>query len=83
MKNKALKRLIYGLSLLLTFVPSMSFALIAHFKYDTVTTTGYKLKTIIVDPGHGGRHSGEGHFSPGASGSYSYERNVTLALAFK
>jgi N-acetylmuramoyl-L-alanine amidase len=83
MKNKALKRLIYGLLLLLTFVPSMSFALIAHSKYDTVTTTGYKLKTIIVDPGHGGRHTGEGHFSPGASGSYSYERNVTLALAFK
>ncbi len=85
MKNKALKRLIYGLSLLLTFVPSMSFALIAHFKYDTVTTTGYKLKTIIIDPGHGGSHpsGAPGTFSHGASGSYSLERNVTLALAFK
>ena len=85
MKNKALKRLIYGLSLLVTFVPSLSFALTPHFKYDTVTTTGYKLKTIIIDPGHGGSQpsGAPGTFSHGASGSYSLERNVTLALAFK
>ena len=85
MKNKALKRLIYGLSLLVTFVPSLSFALTTHFKYDTVTTPGYKLKTIIIDPGHGGNHpaGAPGTFSHGASGSYSLERNVTLALAFK
>ncbi|BAU54810.1 N-acetylmuramoyl-L-alanine amidase family protein [Mucilaginibacter gotjawali] len=84
MKNKALKRLIYGLSLLLTFTPVFSFALTTHTKQDTVTTTGYKLRTIIVDPGHGGKPSGTtGTYSHGASGSYSLERNVTLALAFK
>ncbi|WP_295667788.1 N-acetylmuramoyl-L-alanine amidase [uncultured Mucilaginibacter sp.] len=84
MKNKALKRLIYGLSLLLTFAPVYSFALTTHTKHDTVTTTGYKLRTIIVDPGHGGKPSGTtGNYSHGASGSYSSERNVTLALALK
>jgi N-acetylmuramoyl-L-alanine amidase len=84
MKNKALKRLIYGLSLLLTFAPALTFALTTHTKHDTVTTTGYKLRTIIVDPGHGGKPSGTtGNYSHGASGSYSSERNVTLALALK
>src|SRR6185437_13950477 len=83
MKNKALKRLIYGLSLLLALQPLFSLASVSSLNKDTVISNGYKLKTIIVDPGHGGHHSGEGHFSPGASGSYSLERNVTLALAFK
>ncbi|MFI5137466.1 MAG: N-acetylmuramoyl-L-alanine amidase [Sphingobacteriales bacterium] len=85
MKNKALKRLIYSLSLMITFVPSLSFALTAHLKHDTVVASGYKLRTIIIDPGHGGSHpSGvSGTFSHGASGSYSFERNVTLALALK
>lgn len=31
---------------------------------------------IVIDPGHGGR-------DPGALGSYSYEKNVTLAVAIK
>ena len=83
MKNKASKRLIYYLLPLITFIPSLSFASYFIIKHDTVASPGYRLKTIIVDPGHGGRHSGEGHFSPGASGAYSLERNVTLALAFK
>ncbi len=84
MKNKALKRLIYGLSLLLAFLPLLSFATISFQNTDTVTNNGYKLKTIIIDPGHGGRPSGTtGNYSHGASGSYSFERNVTLALALK
>jgi N-acetylmuramoyl-L-alanine amidase len=84
MKNKALKTLIYGLSLILTSLPFFSFALSNSSQQDTVTSNGYKLKTIIVDPGHGGRPSGTtGNYSHGASGSYSLERNVTLALAFK
>jgi N-acetylmuramoyl-L-alanine amidase len=82
MKNKALKRLIYGLLILLPLLPSFSFA-ISSVQQDTIINNGYKIKTIIVDPGHGGQHTGTGHFSPGASGSYSYERNVTLAIAFK
>jgi len=85
MKNKALKRLIYSLSLLLTCVPFFSFALTTHLNQDTVTIPAYKLRTIIIDPGHGGNHpaGAPGNFSHGASGSYSLERNVTLALALK
>jgi len=84
MKNKALKRLIYGLSLLLTSLPFFTYALNNSLKKDTVTGTGYKIKTIIVDAGHGVRPSGAvGNYSPGASGSYSFERDVTLAIALK
>jgi N-acetylmuramoyl-L-alanine amidase len=84
MKNKALKRLIYGLLIILVSLPFFSFSLSTNSSKDTVTGTGYKIKTIIVDPGHGVRPSGAvGHYSPGASGSYSFERNVTLAIALK
>lgn len=85
MKNKALKRLICGLLVLVTSLPFFCFALIPPLKHDTVTTPGYRLRTVIVDPGHGGSHpaGARGTFSHGASGSYSLERNVTLALAFK
>jgi N-acetylmuramoyl-L-alanine amidase len=83
MKNKILKRLICSLSPLLLSFSLFSFTITNSLKKDSVITSGYKLKTIIVDPGHGNQHTGEGHFSPGASGSYSYERNVTLAVAFK
>jgi N-acetylmuramoyl-L-alanine amidase len=85
MKNKALKRLISGLSLILISLPFFSFALNSSSPKDTITGSGYKIRTIIVDPGHGGNHpaGAPGTFSHGASGSYSSERNVTLALAFK
>jgi len=36
----------------------------------------FKFKTIIIDPGHGGK-------DPGAHGAYSKEKNVTLAIAKK
>jgi N-acetylmuramoyl-L-alanine amidase len=84
MKNRALKRLIYSLSLLLASLPYFSFALSNTLQKDTVTGSSYKLKTVIIDPGHGGHPSGTtGNFSHGASGAYSSEREVTLALAFK
>ncbi|MEO6849673.1 MAG: N-acetylmuramoyl-L-alanine amidase, partial [Mucilaginibacter sp.] len=40
---------------------------------------------IIVDPGHGNHRpaGAKGYYSMGASGSYSNERDVTLAVAFK
>jgi len=82
MKNRVLKGLICCLLALLTSLPFFSFAS-NSIKKDTVVSTGYKIKTIIVDAGHGGQHSGAGHVSLGASGSYSLERNVTLAVAFK
>ena len=79
MKNKALKRLIYGLLVLLTSLPCFSFAIIHPVKHDTVTA-GYKLKTVVIDAGHGTRPNGT---HSGASGSYSTESNVTLAIALK
>lgn len=37
---------------------------------------GYKIKTIVIDPGHGGK-------KPGASGSFSTEKNVALKISLK
>ena len=34
----------------------------------------FKVRTIVIDAGHGG-------FDPGASGSYSKEKNITLSIA--
>ncbi|WP_406826985.1 N-acetylmuramoyl-L-alanine amidase [Pedobacter sp. KACC 23697] len=39
-------------------------------------TQGYKIKTIVIDPGHGGR-------KPGASGSFSKEKDIALKVALK
>jgi N-acetylmuramoyl-L-alanine amidase len=50
-----------------------------HHKKAAVETTAppvFKFKTIIIDPGHGGK-------DPGAHGAYSKEKNVTLAIAKK
>jgi len=44
---------------------------------DTIpATSGFRFKTVIIDAGHGGK-------DPGARGSYSVEKNVTLAIAKK
>lgn len=45
---------------------------------DTIpaVTSAFKFKTIAIDAGHGGK-------DPGARGSYSVEKNVTLAIAKK
>jgi N-acetylmuramoyl-L-alanine amidase len=83
MKNRALKRLIYSLSVLLVLLSSFPLISYGFIKTDTVVNSGFKIKTIIVDAGHGGRPTGTGHFSHGASGSFSSERNVTLAIALK
>ncbi|MBB6112996.1 N-acetylmuramoyl-L-alanine amidase family protein [Mucilaginibacter lappiensis] len=84
MKNRALKRLIYSLSVLLAFLSYFPVTSYGSIKKDTViNNTGFKIKTIIIDAGHGANPAGAGHFSPGASGSFSKERNVTLAIALK
>ena len=41
-----------------------------------VEAQGYKIKTIVIDAGHGG-------IKPGASGKYSLEKNVSLKVALK
>jgi len=38
--------------------------------------TGYHLKTVVIDAGHGGH-------DPGALGANSFEKNITLAIALK
>ncbi|MBS1527284.1 MAG: N-acetylmuramoyl-L-alanine amidase [Bacteroidetes bacterium] len=87
MKNKALKRLISGFSTVIISLTLFSFKSVYPPKTDTVPANdnGFKIRTIIVDPGHGGYHpaGAPGNFSPGARGSYSLERNVTLAVALK
>jgi len=84
MKIKALKTLICGLSAFVMSISLFPFNSQASIQNDTTVNKGYKIKTIIVDPGHGGEHpGGKGHFSRGASGAYSTERGVTLAIGFK
>jgi N-acetylmuramoyl-L-alanine amidase len=84
MKNKILKRLICTFSLVLISFSLFSFPLY-NFKNDTLTSSGYKLRTVIIDAGHGEYPPPGigGHYSRGASGSYSNERDVTLAIALK
>lgn len=83
MKNKILKRLICTLPLIIISFSLFAFPLYT-LKNDTLISSGYKFRTVIIDAGHGGRPSGsEGHYSHGASGSYSNERDVTLAIALK
>jgi len=90
MKNKALKRLIYALPILGAGISLFSFTsassvLTPSVKKDTVINTGYKLRTIIIDAGHGVKPDppGPGRFSVGTSGTYSTERGVTLMVAQK
>lgn len=90
MKNKILNRLkrtISGFGALLICFSLFSFTSKPYdnsVKKDTITNS-FKLKTIIVDPGHGVKpdNAPPGHYSRGASGSFSSERNVTLAIALK
>ncbi|WP_029285556.1 N-acetylmuramoyl-L-alanine amidase [Pedobacter sp. R20-19] len=46
------------------------------FSAQILFAQGYKIKTIVIDPGHGGR-------KPGASGSYSKEKDIALKVALK
>ncbi|RYE36994.1 MAG: N-acetylmuramoyl-L-alanine amidase [Sphingobacteriaceae bacterium] len=42
----------------------------------TVKTADYRFKTIVIDPGHGGK-------DPGAHGNFSFEKNVALSIGKK
>jgi len=52
------------------------FFLTATIGTQNVKAQGYKIKTIVVDPGHGGR-------KPGASGNFSKEKDVSLKIGLK
>jgi N-acetylmuramoyl-L-alanine amidase len=90
MKNKLLnmlKRAIFGSFALLICSSLFSFKAVIERKnnvIDTITNT-FKFRTVIIDPGHGVKASNapRGHYSVGSSGSFSTERDVTLALALK
>lgn len=45
-------------------------------KSDSATSPSFRFRTVIIDPGHGGK-------DPGAHGSYAKEKNVALAIAKK
>jgi N-acetylmuramoyl-L-alanine amidase len=47
-----------------------------YFNLIHVVAQGYKIKTIVIDAGHGG-------IKPGAAGKYSLEKNVALKVALK
>jgi N-acetylmuramoyl-L-alanine amidase len=84
MKNNALKKLIYGFSTFVISLALFSFKPTVPLKKDFILPdSSFKIKTIIVDAGHGDRPPEGGRYSPGAEGSYSFERNVTLAIAKK
>jgi N-acetylmuramoyl-L-alanine amidase len=79
MNNKILnrlKRMICGFAAIIVCFSLFSFTSKDYIKKDTVVNNSFKLKTIIVDAGHGGKKTG-------AFGSYSVEKNVTLAIALK
>ncbi|MFI5453239.1 N-acetylmuramoyl-L-alanine amidase [Pedobacter sp. UC225_61] len=54
----------------------LTFAIIFLFYSSNVFAQGYKIKTIVIDAGHGG-------VKPGAAGKYSLEKNVALKVALK
>jgi N-acetylmuramoyl-L-alanine amidase len=51
-------------------------AFCCYFNLNGALAQGYKIKTIVIDAGHGG-------VKPGAKGVYSYEKNVALKVALK
>ncbi|MBS1531253.1 MAG: N-acetylmuramoyl-L-alanine amidase [Bacteroidetes bacterium] len=78
-----MKRLICGLAACVVSLALFSFKTVSPNGPGNPADSSFRIKTIIVDAGHGDRAPGGGRFSPGAGGSYSFERNVTLAIAKK
>ncbi len=50
--------------------------LLFTFSFFNANAQGYKIKTIVIDAGHGG-------VKPGAKGAYSWEKDVALKVALK
>lgn len=64
------------LKVLILFSLLLFFTLSSFTRDDDPPKSSFKFKTIVIDAGHGGK-------DPGAHGSYSFEKNVTLAIAKK
>ncbi len=59
----------------------LSFTFLLFFNTNIFSQTPHKIKTIIIDPGHGGQdHGAHGEYE-GTLGSY--EKNITLAISMK
>ncbi|MGB4773941.1 MAG: N-acetylmuramoyl-L-alanine amidase [Daejeonella sp.] len=69
MKNMLLRRYIYAFISTIIFLPLASFT-------NKPVTNGYRIRTIVIDAGHGGR-DGATH------GAYSKEKEVTLKVALR
>ena len=65
---------IYTAVLLFVFIPDFLFPLYVLSSVPYQKTE--KKWVIVIDPGHGGK-------DPGAVGSFSYEKNINLAIALK
>ena len=69
MKNIPLRRFIYAIITLLNIYPITSFAIVSP-------TPAYRIKTIVIDAGHGGRDGA-------TKGIYSREKDVALDMALR
>jgi N-acetylmuramoyl-L-alanine amidase len=65
---------LYFLRIFIPIVLLFLFKNIVCCQEDTVKN--YKIHTVVIDPGHGGKDSG-------AQGKYSYEKDVVLAIGLK
>jgi len=54
----------------------IGFIVLYLFGYAQKDKKGYKIKTVVIDAGHGGK-------DPGAVGIKSYEKDITLKVALK
>lgn len=73
--NKTIKRLqptFLNCSILVLYILLNSFTT----TQDTSKSQGFRLKTVVIDAGHGGK-------DPGARGLHSLEKNVALSIAKK
>ena len=56
--------------------PILFLVLLTTFSYNSYSQKGSKIKTIVIDAGHGGK-------DPGASGKNSREKDIALSVALK
>jgi N-acetylmuramoyl-L-alanine amidase len=70
--NKKYMGPIFGRVVIWLFIYSFTFTSLTAQESET----GYKLRTVIIDPGHGGK-------DPGSPGRLTAEKDVVLAIALK
>ena len=55
-------------------VSAFLFCLLSEVSMEAEDSSRPKLKTVVIDPGHGGK-------DPGAIGRFSREKNINLSVA--